>query len=109
MSQKASQDKTEWPFLLMKSTHADGRYSESDDHRVKLSLRFRTYGLLGQSERETAEEGGRGEVVEVVDGWSQEPRLSKQCEQSRSVPRVSDPHYLLHTGLVILQCGSSLP
>lgn len=34
VSQKASQDKTERPFLLIKSTHAAGRYPESDDHRV---------------------------------------------------------------------------
>lgn len=78
VSQKASQDKTDRPFLLIKSTHAARRYSESDDHRVKLSLSFRTYGLVGQRERERAEEGGRGEVVEVGDGWSQGPRLSKQ-------------------------------
>lgn len=75
VSQKASQDKTDRPFLLIKSTHAAGRYSESNDHRVKLSLWFGTYGLVGQCERERAEEGGRGEVG---DGWRQGPRLSKQ-------------------------------
>lgn len=44
-------------------------------------------------------------------GWLEPGTQAEQtkCEQRRSVPRVSDPHYLLHTGLVILQCGSSLP
>lgn len=71
--------KQNWEAVPSHKIHTCGwRYSERDDRRVRLSLRFRTYGPVGQCENGRVEVGERGEVVEVRGGWSQEPWLSKQ-------------------------------